>query len=99
VSSSVSRRDALIFSSLLQLPSCGEGIQTRKNWLNTNWQVIDATAAKKLLAQRRVLAVLSAKYFDLEGVALDCSWIFGLDRLRAQRQYHPSPEHTFTSFH
>ena len=28
----------------LQLPSCGEGIQTRKNWLNTNWQVIDATA-------------------------------------------------------
>jgi len=23
-------------SSLLQLPSCGEGIQTRKNWPNTN---------------------------------------------------------------
>ena len=37
-------------SSLLQLPSCGEGIQTRKNWLNTNWQVIDATATSKEVA-------------------------------------------------
>ena len=37
-------------SSLLQLPSCGEGIQTRKNSPNTNWQVIDATATSKEVA-------------------------------------------------
>ena len=50
MSSSLLRRDSLIFSSLLQLKSCGESIQTTRNWLNTNWQVIDATATSKEVA-------------------------------------------------
>ena len=37
-------------SSLLQLKSCGESIQTTRNWLNTNWQVINATATSKEVA-------------------------------------------------
>ena len=46
--------------------------------------------AKKLLAQT-MPRLLSAKYVYLEGVALDCGWIFGLNRLRAKLQYRPSP--------
>ena len=33
--------------------------------------------------------LLLTKYFDLEGVALDCGCIFGLDRPKAEWQYHP----------
>ena len=51
-------------SSLLQLPSCAEGIQTKRNSLNTNWQVIDAAATSKRSCWHRQRRVLLAEYFN-----------------------------------
>ena len=82
-------------SSLLHLPSFAEGIQTRKKWLNTSWQVIDATATSKRSCWHRQRRLLPAEYFDLEGVALDCGWIFPLNRLRAKQTFNL----TYSGFH
>ena len=50
-------------SSLLQLPSCGDGIQARKNWLNTTGRSsTPLQLAKKLLA-KKTARLLSAQYF------------------------------------
>ena len=80
---------AVSSSSLLQLPSCGEGIQTRKNWLNTSWQVIDTTATSKEVARHRQRRVLSTKYF-YQG-SCDGQFHLLLNCLTGKRQYHPSP--------